>query len=112
MLEIPVCWAGYVILCAVLAPKLLNKFQSVYWPLAILMPIGMLASFMAGLALGETRLTVFKIPPSIWSYVLLAGLSFLAMFWINPKIIMLVILALPFISYGLTMILSGWLDKK
>jgi len=111
LLEIPICWAGYIILCAILLPRLL-KFQSAFWPLAILMPIGLLASFMAGLALSESRLTFFKIPPSVWSFLLLAGLSFLAMLWVNPKIIVFVIVVLPFISYTFAMLASGLFEKK
>jgi|GEM_PF-1978534 len=111
LLEIPICWALYIILCVILLPTLL-KFQSAFWPLAILMPIGLLASFMAGLALRESRLTIFKMSPSVWSYLLLAGLSLLAMLRVNPKIIIFVIVVLPFISYAFAMLASGLFEKK
>jgi len=111
LLEIPICWSLYIILCAILIPNLL-KFQSVFCPLAILVPIGLLASFMAGLALSESRLTFFKVPPSVWSYLVLAGLSLLAILWINPKIIVFVIVVLPFISYAFAMLASGLFEKK
>lgn len=110
--EIPICWASYFILCAIVVPPIMKKFSSLYAPLVIIMPFGLLASFMAGLAISEPRLRILKVPPSVWSYILLAAIALAIMYFGEMKIMMFVILGIPLASFWLDMILSSLLEKK